>query len=87
MLTENSFHVKVLDDGIITIYEIVPQENYFKILLDGKFLSDVTTNEFGKQVNIPKMRKKLFKSICREIENLPFKSSYVKSCCILTKSA
>lgn len=87
MLTENSFHVQVLNDGIITIYEIAPFENYFKILLDGRLLSDVTTNELGNQVSNPKMRKKLSKAIYQEIENLPFKSLYVKSCCILAKQA
>ncbi len=87
MLTANSFHVQVLNDEIITIYEIVPLENYFKILLDGRFLSDVTTNEVGKQVHTPKMPKKLFKSIYQEIEKLRFKSLHIKSCCILAESA
>ena len=70
MLTANSFHVQIIDDEIITIYELVPHEGYFIVAMDSRVLGEMRTDGHYQQVQGSQLTERISKAIYNRIENI-----------------
>jgi hypothetical protein len=70
MLADNSFYVQIINDEIITYYEIVPMDKYFIIALNGIDIAHMSINGSYEQTDGKILPEQVLQSIGRQISNV-----------------